>query len=87
MNYFQWKEAGLTKDCESLEAMAARFEESAKLMRKMSKEGFYIKTIKKEKFITHDNSKTFEEWGFVSEVPPYRQLALIPDKGITLAKD
>ena len=48
MSYFTWKETGLTKDCDSLEAMASRFEESAKLMRKMSKEGFILKRINKE---------------------------------------
>ena len=34
MTYFTWKEEGLTKDCETLDSMAARFEESARLMRK-----------------------------------------------------
>ena len=43
MSYFTWKETGLTSDCESLEAMASRFEESAKLMRRMAKEGFILK--------------------------------------------
>ena len=38
MSYFTWKESGLTSDCSTLEAMASRFEESAKLMRKMSQE-------------------------------------------------
>ena len=42
MSYFTWKEEGLTQDCKSLEAMAYRFEESAKLMRKMAKEGFIL---------------------------------------------
>ena len=39
MSYFTWKEAGLTSDCETLESMASRFEEAAKLMRKMSEKG------------------------------------------------
>ena len=43
MNYFTWKENGLTSDCKSLEAMASRFEESAKLMRKMALQGFKLK--------------------------------------------
>ena len=36
MTYFTWKEEGLTNDCETLDSMASRFEESARLMRKMS---------------------------------------------------
>ncbi len=87
MGYFTWKEAGLTQDCESLEAMAYRFEESAKLMRKMAKEGFILKKSKTQQLITHSNSDIFQTWGFISEEPPFRQLALIPDKGITLAKE
>ena len=48
MTYFTWKEEGLTKDCESLDSMAARFEESARLMRKMSKEGFKVERKNKK---------------------------------------
>ena len=59
MSYFTWKEAGLTQDCESLEAMASRYEESAKLMRKMAKEGFILKIQKKKQLITHENSNIF----------------------------
>ena len=85
MSYFTWQEKGLTQDCESLEAMASRFEESAKLMRKMAKEGFILKIQKKKQLITHENSNIFNEWGFISEEAPFRQLALIPDNGITSA--
>ena len=42
MTYFTWKEEGLTNDCETLNSMASRFEESARLMRKMSAEGFKV---------------------------------------------
>ena len=87
MSYFTWKEIGLTQDCESLEAMAYRFEESAKLMRKMSKEGFVLMNKNNKKLITHSNPNIFHEWGFINEEPPFRQLALIPDKGITCAND
>ncbi len=87
MSYFTWKEAGLTKDCESLEAMAYRFEESAKLMRKMAREGFILHKHKEQQLITHSDSNVFNEWGFISEEAPYRQLALIPDKAITLPND
>ncbi len=85
MSYFTWKEIGLTQDCASLEAMASRFEESAKLMRKMAKEGFILQKNKEQQLITHNNKKIFDEWGFISEEPPFRQLTLIPDKGITSA--
>ena len=77
MSYFTWKETGLTQDCESLEAMASRFEESAKLMRKMANEGFILQIRKNKQLITHDNSNIFNEWGFISEEPPYQQLTLI----------
>ena len=87
MSYFTWKERGLTQDCESLEAMAYRFEESAKLMRKMAKEGFVLKKSKDQQLITHSNAHIFKNWGFISEEPPFRQLALIPDKDITFAKE
>ena len=77
MTYFTWKEEGLTKDCETLDSMAARFEESAKLMRKMSKEGFKVERRNKRQIITHKDSKIFNDWGFVSEEGPYQQLKLI----------
>ena len=80
MSYFTWKETGLTSDCETLEAMASRFEESAKLMRKMAKEGFKLQKNNKTQFISHPDKNIFNSWGFISEEPPYRQLALISDK-------
>ena len=76
MGYFTWKEKGLTQDCESLEAMAYRFEESAKLMRRMAKEGFVLKKSKAQQLITHSNADIFKNWGFISEEAPYRQLTL-----------
>ncbi len=79
MSYFTWKETGLTSDCDSLEAMASRFEESAKLMRKMSKDGFKLKRTSNNQLITHPDQNVFDSWGFINEEPPYRQLALIPD--------
>ena len=79
MSYFTWKETGLTNDCESLEAMASRFEESAKLMRRMSKEGFKLKRYKENQLITHENQKVFDSWGFLNEEPLFRQLNLISD--------
>ena len=80
MSYFTWTEKGLTNDCESLDAIAYRLEESAKLMRKMAKEGFQLKKVNKKQLIIHQDENIFENWGFISEEPPYRQLTLIPDK-------
>ncbi len=77
MSYFTWKENGLTKDCSSLEAMASRFEESAKLMRKMANQGFTLTKQSDEQLITHENQRVFEEWGFINEEGPYKQLTLI----------
>ena len=80
MTYFTWKEEGLTNDCETLDSMAARFEESARLMRKMSEEGFKVEKRNNRQIITHTDSKVFNDWGFVSEEPPYQQLKLILEK-------
>ena len=80
MSYFTWKEAGLTSDCASLESMASRFEESAKLMRKMAKEGFKLEKRIKEQLITHEDPKIFEDWGFINEEAPFRQLTLIENE-------
>ena len=82
MTYFTWKEEGLTKDCETLDSMAARFEESARLMRKMSAEGFKVETKNNRQIITHMDSKIFNAWGFVSEEPPYQQLTMILEEKI-----
>ena len=79
MAYFTWKEAGLTSDCASLEAMAARFEEAASLMRRMAKEGFQLERHNKQQRITHPTPEVFDAWGFVNEESPERQLTLIPD--------
>ncbi len=80
MSYFTWKETGLTSDCKSLEAMASRFEESAKLMRRMAQEGFTLKNTRKQQLITHSDSSIFKDWGFISEEAPFKQLKLIPDE-------
>tara|TARA_Y100001968_G_scaffold314769_1_gene340547 strand:+ start:3009 stop:3251 length:243 start_codon:yes stop_codon:yes gene_type:complete len=80
MTYFTWKETGLTKDCSSLESMASRFEESARLMRKMSQEGFQLKIKNNEQIIIHSDADIFNDWGFISEESPYKQLTLIPEK-------
>ena len=79
MSYFTWKEAGLTRDCASLEAMAARFEEAASLMRRMAEQGFELNSQGRQQRITHSDAEVFESWGFVNEEPAVRQLTLISD--------
>ena len=77
MSYFTWKETGLTHDCHSLNAMASRYEEAAKLMRRMSKEGFILKHKRETQLITHTDPNIFESWGFINEESPMKQLNLI----------
>ena len=79
MSFFTWKDKGLTSDCVSLEAMASRFEETAKLMKKLSKKGFKLKKHKKDQLIIHSDPDVFDEWGFISEERPFKQLSLIPE--------
>ncbi|WP_411868967.1 hypothetical protein [Vulcanococcus limneticus] len=77
MAYFTWKETGLTADCASLEAMAARFEEAAALMRRMASEGFVLERHSDGQHITHGDAAVFEAYGFINEESPERQLDLI----------
>jgi len=79
MSYFTWKEAGLTSDCASLNAMAARFEEAASLMRRMAAEGFQLEHCQGQQRITHGDTTIFSAWGFINEESPERQLTLISD--------
>ena len=80
MSYFTWKESGLTSDCQSLEAMASRFEESAKLMRRMAKKGFRLEKEMEKQLIKHEDPSVFRSWGFINEEAPFRQLTLIPEE-------
>ena len=77
MAYLTWKEAGLTADCASLEAMAARFEEAAALMRRMANEGFVLERHSDGQHITHSDPSVFAAYGFIDEQSPVRQLDLI----------
>ena len=79
MSFFTWKDTGLTSDCASLEAMASRFEETAKLMKKLSKRGFKLKKLSERQLIIHSDPEVFDEWGFISEERPFKQLSLIPE--------
>jgi len=83
MSFFTWKDNGLTSDCSSLEAMASRFEETAKLMKKLSQKGFVLRKSKKRQLIIHPDPAVFDEWGFVSEEAPFKQLSLIPEDETT----
>ncbi len=79
MSFFTWKDNGLTSDCSSLESMASRFEETAKLMKRLSKKGFKLKKTSERQLIIHSDPAVFDEWGFISEERPFKQLSLIPD--------
>jgi hypothetical protein len=87
MAYFTWKETGLTADCPSLAAMAARFEEAAALMRQMDAEGFRLELRAEGQRITHPDPAVFEAYGFVSEESPVRQLTLWSGEESAAAKD
>ena len=79
MAYFTWKEKGMTDDCETLKAMAARYKESAEILNTMEKNGFKLKKLGEKQIITHNDEKIFEEWGFISEKSPHKQLKLVLD--------
>ncbi len=79
MSFFTWKDEGLTSDCTSLDAMASRFEETASLIKKLSQKGFILKKTQKNQLIIHSDPQIFNQWGFISEELPFKQLSLIPD--------
>ena len=79
MSFFTWKDDGLTSDCSSLDAMASRFEETARLIKKLSQQGFQLKKTQKNQLIMHSDPEVFSQWGFISEEVPFKQLCLIPD--------
>ena len=79
MSFFTWKDNGLTSDCKSLDAMASRFEETANLMKKLSRKGFKLKKTHNNQLIIHSDPTVFDHWGFISEEGPFKQLCLIPD--------
>ena len=79
MSFFTWKDNDLTSDCSSLDAMASRFEETASLIKRLSEKGFKLKRKEKNTLIIHSDPKIFDQWGFISEELPFKQLSLIPD--------
>ncbi len=77
MVFFTWKDTGLTTDCQSLKSMAARYEEAAKLMRKMDSKGFKLEKVNQNQLITHKDQSIFNSLGFINEESIYKQLTLI----------
>ena len=47
--------------------MAIRFEETAKLLRELAKDGFQLEATEQSRHIVHPNAKTFESWGFIED--------------------
>ena len=82
MSFFTWKDDGLTSDCTSLDAMASRFEETASLIKRLSQKGFKLKKTQTNQLIIHSDPKIFDQWGFISEELPFKQLSLIPEDEI-----
>ena len=72
MAYFTWKETGLSSDCASLAAMAARFEEAAELMRRMATEGFQLERHSDGQHITHPDPAVYHSPHLIS--PDYSHL-------------
>ncbi len=67
MASFTWNESTLSADCGTLEDMAARFEDTAALMRRLSQTGFAVKQQAGARKIIHADNKIFESFGFVIE--------------------
>ena len=63
--------------------MASRFEETAKPIKKLAEKGFKLKKTQKNQLIIHSDPQIFDQWGFISEELPFKQLSLIPDDEIT----
>ena len=49
-------------------------------MKKLSKKGFKLKKTHKNQLILHPDPKVFDQWGFISEELPFKQLCLISDE-------
>lgn len=77
MPHFTWHDKGLSEDCHSLAAMAARFEEAAALMRRLHQDGFLLERQGGQHRITHMDPAVFAAFGFLDEAGPGRQLELV----------
>ena len=51
-------------------------------MKKINRFNFKVEKRNNRQIITHMNSKIFNDWGFVSEEPPYQQLTMILEEEI-----
>ena len=49
-------------------------------MKKLSKKGFKLKKTSNNQLIIHTDPKVFNQWGFISEELPFKQLCLIQDE-------
>ena len=76
MPHFTWQDKGLSEDCHSLAAMAARFEEAAALMRRLHQDGFLLERQAGQHRITHTDPAVFAAFGFLDEAGPGCQLQL-----------
>lgn len=77
MPHFTWHDKGLSEDCHSLAAMAARFEEAATLMRRLAQDGFRLEHQGDQQHITHTDAAVFAAFGFLDEAGSSRQLELV----------
>ncbi len=77
MPHFTWQDKGLSEDCHSLVAMAARFEEAAALMRRLARDGFCLEQQGGQQRITHKDPAMFAAFGFLDEAGPGSQLELV----------
>ena len=50
------------------------------LCKKLSKKGFKLKKTHDNQLILHHDPKVFDQWGFISEELPFKQLCLISDE-------
>lgn len=67
MASFTWDESTLSADCNTLESMAQRFEDTAALMRELAQKGFAVQQQKGTRKIIHSNEEVFASFGFVIE--------------------
>jgi len=49
-------------------------------MKKLSKKGFKLKKTQNNQLILHPDPEVFDQWGFISEEVPFKQLCLMSDE-------
>ena len=50
------------------------------LMKKLSNKGFKLKKTQNNQLILHPDPEVFDQWGFISEEVPFKQLCLMSDE-------